>query len=276
MGRTDTPANRYPAGSHEARPDDPYWRRYITGQHELARLSAAEIARKLPLPPGRATARPRRRPRLVLRGLCRRHPGLPATVLDLPGSAAVGREIAAAASLTDRVLFRDGDVTAADLATWHGYDAVLCFIWSTTLIPAGSSACSAGPRRAQPRRHPGRPRRIRGACRRAAAAATSLALFVYLSSGAQVHTPAQLRGWLRDAGFRPRGASACCASQGCPWTWPRSSYCWPVPQVPAGPAGRPLTGGAERPPVGRQRSDDRVEHLRVRDGHALAPVSSRT
>jgi hypothetical protein len=36
--------------------------------------------------------------------------------------------------------------------------------------------------------------------RRASAAANFLGLFVYLSSGSQVHTPAQLRGWLREAG----------------------------------------------------------------------------
>ncbi|MGH3245800.1 MAG: methyltransferase, partial [Trebonia sp.] len=114
------------SGSHDAAPDDPYWRRYITGQLELARLSAAEVARKLPLPG---------RPRALLdiggghgsysASLCRRHPGLTATVLDLPGSAAVGREVIAAAGLADRVLFRDGDATTADLG--DGYDAVLCF-----------------------------------------------------------------------------------------------------------------------------------------------------
>ena len=37
--------------------------------------------------------------------------------------------------------------------------------------------------------------------RRKAAAANFLGLFVYLSSGSQVHTPAQLHGWLRQAGF---------------------------------------------------------------------------
>ena len=31
----------------------------------------------------------------------------------------------------------------------------------------------------------------------------ALALFVYLSSGARVHTPRELDGWLRDAGFGP-------------------------------------------------------------------------
>jgi hypothetical protein len=39
--------------------------------------------------------------------------------------------------------------------------------------------------------------------RRKSAAANFLGLFVYLSSGSQVHTPAELRGWLGDAGFAP-------------------------------------------------------------------------
>src|SRR6185437_10424888 len=114
------------SGSHDAGPDDPYWRRYITGQRELARLSAAEVAKKLPLPA---------RPRTLLdiggghggysAALVERYPTLHATILDLPGSAAIGRELIAAAGLADRVTFREGDATTADLD--GGYDAVLCF-----------------------------------------------------------------------------------------------------------------------------------------------------
>ena len=114
------------SGSHDAPPDDAYWRRYMTGQMELARLSSAEIARRLPLPPS---------PRALLdiggghgaysARLVERYPTLTATVLDLPGSAAIGRELIAAAGLSDRVRFRDGDATTADLG--RGYDAVLCF-----------------------------------------------------------------------------------------------------------------------------------------------------
>jgi hypothetical protein len=37
--------------------------------------------------------------------------------------------------------------------------------------------------------------------RRKSAAANFLGLFVYLSSGAQIHTPAELHGWLGQAGF---------------------------------------------------------------------------
>jgi SAM-dependent methyltransferase len=191
------------SGSHGAPPDDAYWRRYMTGQRELARLSAGEVARKLPLPAS---------PRALLdiggghgsysAHLAGRYPTLTATVLDLPGSAAIGRELIAAAGLADRVRFRDGDATTADLGT--GYDAVLCFNIVHHLAPDATAALF---------------HRIGGALkpggrlavldvfaepgRRASAQADMLALFVYLSSGARVHTPRELGDWLRDAGFAP-------------------------------------------------------------------------
>ena len=191
------------SGSHTASPTDPYWRRYIGGQLELARLSAAEVARKLPLP-GRSHAL------LDVGGghgwysacLCRRHPELTATVLDLPGSVAIGREIIAAAGLTDRVRFRAGDVTTADLGA--GYDAVLCFNLVHHLTPEQVADLF---RRAREALKPGGTLAVldvfADSDRRAPAHANVLALFVYLSSGAQVHTSGQLAAWLRDAGFGP-------------------------------------------------------------------------
>jgi Dimerisation domain len=87
--------------------EEEYWRVYITGQYELARLSASEVAKAIELP-----AHPRAL--LDVAGahgwfsaeLCRRHDGLHATVLDLPGSARVGREIIAKARMSDRVEHR--------------------------------------------------------------------------------------------------------------------------------------------------------------------------
>ena len=195
------------SGSHPAPPGDPYWRRYIGGQLELARLSAAEVAKKLPLP-GSASAV------LDIGGghgwysasLCRRHPRLTATVLDLPGSASVGREIIAAAGLQDRVRFRDGDATTADFAAdaGGGYDAVLCFNLVHHLTPDQAADLF---RRVRAALKPGGTLAVLDVFadpgRRPAAHADMLALFVYLSSGAQVHTSAQLTAWLRDAGFRP-------------------------------------------------------------------------
>lgn len=190
-----------PAAHHDAPPGDPYWRRYIFGQLELARLSADEVARKLRLPGD---------PRSLLdiggghgwysAQLCRHYPRLTATVFDLPGSAAIGREIIAEAGMADRVEHREGDATTDDLGS--GYDAVLCFNLlhhltadqtvglfgriHEALAPGGMLAVMDA--FAEPRR-------------RTSAAANFLGLFVYLSSGSQVNTPAQLHGWLRDAGF---------------------------------------------------------------------------
>lgn len=190
-------------GHHDAPPGDPYWRRYIGGQYELARLSAAEVARKLPLGGN---------PRAVLdiggghgwysAQLCRRYPHLTATVVDLPGSAAIGREIIAAAGLADRVVHRDGDATDGDLGS--GYDAVLCFNLVHHLTPEQIAGLF---RRAYDALAPGGVLAVMDAFaepdRRASAAANVLALFVYLSSGSQVHSPERLRGWFREAGFGP-------------------------------------------------------------------------
>ncbi|MDY6996684.1 MAG: class I SAM-dependent methyltransferase [Actinomycetota bacterium] len=190
-----------PAGHHDAAPDDPYWRRYIYGQLELARLSAAEVAKKV-----RLTSDSRRL--LDIGGghgwysaqLCRRHPRLTATVLDLPGSAAIGREIIAGAGLAHRVEHRDGDATTADLGT--GYDAVLCFNLLHHLSADQSVELLSRVREALV---PGGVLAVMDAfaepSRRTSAAANVLGLFVYLSSGAQVHPPERLYGWLRAAGF---------------------------------------------------------------------------
>lgn len=189
------------AAHHDAPVGDPYWRRYIYGQFELARLSAAEVARRLRLP---------RDPRALLdiggghgwysAQLCRRYPRLTATVLDLPGSAAIGREIMVGAGMADRVRHRDGDATTDDLGT--GYDAVLCFNLLHHLTP-GEIISLFGKIRDAVR--PGGTLAVMDAfaepTRRASAAANFLALFVYLSSGSRVYTPAQLRGWLAAAGF---------------------------------------------------------------------------
>jgi ubiquinone/menaquinone biosynthesis C-methylase UbiE len=202
-GLPDTMRTGASSGSHGARSGDPYWHRYIAGQQELARQSASEITRKLPLP---------RRPRALLdlggghgwysASLCRRYPRLTATVLDLPGSAAVGREIIADAGLSDRVLFREGDVTSADLG--DGYDAVLCFNLAHHLAPGQIADLFCRARKAL---NPGGTFAVLDVFadhgRRRQAHADMLALFVYLSSGARIHTPAELAGWLRDAGFAP-------------------------------------------------------------------------
>ncbi len=192
-----------PDGHHDNAPDDPYWRRYILGQHDLARLSAAPVARKIPVLAGN-------RRLLDIGGghglysveLCRRHPGLTATILDLPGSAAVGREVVAAAGLGERIRHVDGDARTAELG--GPFDLVLCFNLVHHLPPDEVGTLFA---RAHDALAPGGTLAVMDAfavpSQRKAAAATVLNLFTFLSSGVGGYPPAQLQAWLTAAGFGP-------------------------------------------------------------------------
>jgi SAM-dependent methyltransferase len=204
-----------PAPQHLAPPEDPYWDRYIHGQFELARLSADEVARRLRVP---------RSARSVLdvggghgwysAVLCRRYPELQATVLDLPGSVRVGRQIIAASGLSERVSYRVGDALDADLG--GGYDLVLCFNLVHHLVPDQITGMFARIRAAlapggsvavmdafaPPAR---RVKSRRAKSRRVHPSAATLGLFMYLSSGGGCYSIAQLHDWLARAGFaRPR------------------------------------------------------------------------
>ena len=106
--------------------DEEYWRLYITGQYEIARLSSAEVAKAIRLGEKPTSL-------LDVAGghgwfsaeLCKRHETLKATVVDLAGSARVGREIIAKAGMGDRVEHREGDMFETDLE--GPYDGALVF-----------------------------------------------------------------------------------------------------------------------------------------------------
>jgi ubiquinone/menaquinone biosynthesis C-methylase UbiE len=188
---------------HDAPPDDPYWHRYVTGQADLARLSVAEVVAGVSMP---MTDGPRSL--LDIGGghglyaveLCRKNPRLTATVLDLAGSARIGREIVAEAGMGDRVRHLEGDALSTELG--GPYELVLCFnvvhhlapeqivgLFTRIhdcLAPGGSLAvldAFADPTRSD------------------SAAASFLSMFLFLSSGVQGYAPDQLYGWLNAAGF---------------------------------------------------------------------------
>jgi ubiquinone/menaquinone biosynthesis C-methylase UbiE len=190
---------------HGDAPDDPHWRRYIVGQFELARLSAPEVAKKLRLP-----SEPRRL--LDVAGghgwfsaeLCRRHEGLEATVLDLPGSAAIGRELIADAGMSDRVRHVEGDMFETELD--GPYDGALVFNIIHHLDPPDIVRLLT---------------RVAGALKpggtlavldlflprtgKTPDAAAFLGLFFHLTSGAATYAPEDLRDWFSEAGLeRPR------------------------------------------------------------------------
>jgi SAM-dependent methyltransferase len=97
------------------------WQVYQRGQRAHAVWSAPEVARRVPVPRGAGTL-------LDIGGahghyaaaLCRRHPGLRATLLDLPEAIEPARAIVAREGLGDRLVHRAGDARHADLgeAAW--------------------------------------------------------------------------------------------------------------------------------------------------------------
>jgi 2-polyprenyl-3-methyl-5-hydroxy-6-metoxy-1,4-benzoquinol methylase len=191
---------------HRFAPDDPRWRSYIHAMHQLARLSAPEVTRAIPLPRGARQV-------LDLGGahgwfaaeLCRRHKGLKATVLDLEGSVRVGREIIARAGLTELVTHREGDLLTSELG--GPYDAVLLFQVVHHLSPAQNVALLRRIRTAL--MHKGTLavlEYLREDEEKQPGAASFIGLHYFLTSKAAAYTPAEVEGFLDDAGFRIESA----------------------------------------------------------------------
>jgi ubiquinone/menaquinone biosynthesis C-methylase UbiE len=190
---------------HAKAPEDPYWDSYITGQYQLARLSSASVARAVALD---AAARSL----LDVAGghgehamaLCRRHPKLHATVIDLAGSSRVGRRIVAGAGMAERVSHIDGDVFEADLGGPH--DGALCFNIVHHLSPDRARALFA---RLSTALRPGAPLCVLDLYDRPAGkrpdSASFLGLFFLLTSGADTYSIDEVSQWLGESGFaRPK------------------------------------------------------------------------
>jgi SAM-dependent methyltransferase len=96
---------------HEERRDETdRWRAYIRGLFEISRPEHDANAAMVPVEDPRRLVDVAGGHGAFSMAMCRRHPGLQATVLDLPPSAAVGREIVEEEGFSDRISFREGDV----------------------------------------------------------------------------------------------------------------------------------------------------------------------
>jgi SAM-dependent methyltransferase len=110
---------------HEESRDPRRWAAYIRGLFEISR----------PEQDSNAAVVPAEHPALLVdvagghggfaMAMCRRHPGLTATVLDLPPAAAVGRAIVEEQGFADRVRFLEGDVF--ELGLGEDVDVVSAF-----------------------------------------------------------------------------------------------------------------------------------------------------
>lgn len=191
-----------PIGLHERGPEDPYWERYLRGLFELSRLQADVVARLIP------AERPRRL--LDLAGghggfamaLCRRHPGLTATIVELEGAARAGRAIVAEQGMADRVSFEEGDLFAHDpgggydIATAHNIVHHFDAEQNVELLGRAHAALRPGGTMAVlelERPEPGR---------RGSPIGTLTGVLFFITSAARTYTGRELAGFFAEAGFR--------------------------------------------------------------------------
>lgn len=186
---------------HEERRDPELWEAYIRGLYAVSLAEFDDNAALVPVENARALADVAGGHGGFSMAMCRRHPELRATILDLPPSAAVGRKIVAEQGFEDRVDFREGDVF--DVGLGEGLDVVsifnlvhhlpedrdreLCRMAYEALRPGGWIAIGDTER---PR--PGEEVHRHGAL--------SSLLFYAWSHGHNFHRE-EIEGWLREAGF---------------------------------------------------------------------------
>jgi ubiquinone/menaquinone biosynthesis C-methylase UbiE len=186
---------------HDKPADHPYWRSYIRGQYQVARLSSDDVAKAVPLARGAHSI-------LDVAGghgefsmaLCRRHPGLRATIVDLPGSARIGREIVSGAGMEDRVRHVEGDMFEVDYEGHH--DGALCFNIVHHLTPEQAKQLFTRIRSAL---RPGAPLCVLELYDRPEGqrpdTGSILGLFFHLTSGADTYSTQEVSRWLADSGF---------------------------------------------------------------------------
>lgn len=182
------------------------WGVYQRGMRSGANLYAPEVARRTPVPKGA-------RDLLDIGGahgyfsvaLCRRHPGLRATILDLPQAVAQAAPLLAQEGMGDRVTHWAGDALTADLGV-AAYD--LIFI-SSLLHHFDAPTCQALCERAARALRPGGylvvQEVFRPASARVAGQLGALSdLYFAVTSEAGTWSTAEIAGWERTVGLSPR------------------------------------------------------------------------
>ena len=202
------------AASHRRGAEDPFWEHYIRGLFELSRQEREEWAQLVPVSDPRELLDVAGGHGGFAIAMCRRFPGLRATVLDLPASARVGRRIVAEVGFARRVSFREGDALVDSLG--ERVDVISIFNLLHHLAPDSVQELLGRAHRAlrpggcvvigeTERVEPGEPPSLTGALS---------ALVYFVSSGTRNYSAREVRGWLERAGF---GAIEVRRAERTPW-----------------------------------------------------------
>jgi SAM-dependent methyltransferase len=185
----------------ERRGESARWEAYIRGLFEISRPEQDDNAALVPV------EEPRRMVDVAgghggfSMAMCRRHPHLHATVLDLPPSAAVGRKIVAEQGFAERITFHEGDIFELGLGDEldvvsvfnlihhlpEERDRELCRMAREALRPGG---CLVIGDSARP--EPGEQVSEHGAIS---------SLLFYAWSHSRNFAPSEVRAWMAEAGF---------------------------------------------------------------------------
>jgi SAM-dependent methyltransferase len=185
----------------ERRGDTERWDAYIRGLFEISRPEHEANAALVPVEDPRRMVDVAGGHGGFSMAMCRRHPELHATVLDLPPSAAVGRRIVEEQGYADRISFHEGDLfelgLGKDLDVVSVFNLVhhlpeerdrkLCRMAREALRPGG---CLVIGDSARP--EPGEQVSEHGAIS---------SLLFYAWSHSRNFTPSEVRGWMEEAGF---------------------------------------------------------------------------
>lgn len=186
---------------HRTLEEPAVWAAYQRAMLELSRFSAGWLASVVPV---------RRRARALLdlggshgaygAAICRKHPPMRSTVLDLPGAIAHARALAVEAGHADVVEHREGDALVSELGT--GWDVVLVSNLAHHFDDAQNRGLLA---RAHAATRAGGSVAIFESelpdARSPADFGDGAALYFRLSSDARTYGGAEMEGWLREAGY---------------------------------------------------------------------------
>jgi hypothetical protein len=190
------------AGEFHQTVDDPeFWRDYQNAMRVLAHTEAPFLARAIPVPPGATRLLDVAGSHGLLgAALCRAHPGLKSTVLDLPAALPHARAAAEREGITDVVEHRAGDLLTDDFGS--GWDAALY----SNIAHHFAFATNVGVlQRLRAALKPGAPLALWDfelpPDGRREGAADTMALYFRVISTAECYSAAQYAAMLRAAGF---------------------------------------------------------------------------